>query len=234
MSTDIHALSGAYAVDALDPNERADFEQHLAGCDSCRAEVAGLREAATHIAETTMAAPPAALRAQVLAGIEHIRPLPPQIRAGRTHWSLRQRLAPLLVAAVVALGLIMWQPWQGGNDNGRQLSAVSQIQQASDAHVVTQSLTNGASVTWYHSTDLGRTALVVHKMPKLSTDKVYELWLQNPAGQMVPAGFLTPKSGNTVVLDDSVDAPKGAGITVEPAGGSPAPTTTPITTVSFA
>ena len=30
--SDIHALSGAYAVDALDDIERASFERHLAGC----------------------------------------------------------------------------------------------------------------------------------------------------------------------------------------------------------
>ena len=30
--SDIHALSGAYAVDALDELERVGFERHLAGC----------------------------------------------------------------------------------------------------------------------------------------------------------------------------------------------------------
>ena len=37
--SDIHALSGAYAVDALDDIERAHFERHLRDCDTCRAEV---------------------------------------------------------------------------------------------------------------------------------------------------------------------------------------------------
>ena len=44
--TDVHALSGAYAVDALDDIERAAFERHLAACAECRAEVASLRETA--------------------------------------------------------------------------------------------------------------------------------------------------------------------------------------------
>ena len=42
MSPDLHHLSGAYAVDALDDAERTSFEQHLAGCADCRAEVAEL------------------------------------------------------------------------------------------------------------------------------------------------------------------------------------------------
>ena len=41
-SDDIHALSGAYAVDALDDVERAEFERHLASCAACREEVASL------------------------------------------------------------------------------------------------------------------------------------------------------------------------------------------------
>ena len=50
--SDIHALSGAYAVDALDDIERAQFEQHLAACAECRAEVASFRETAALLAET--------------------------------------------------------------------------------------------------------------------------------------------------------------------------------------
>ena len=42
MSPDLHHLSGAYAVDALDDAERTSFEQHLAVCADCRAEVAEL------------------------------------------------------------------------------------------------------------------------------------------------------------------------------------------------
>ncbi len=75
---DVHALSGAYAVDALDDLERAAFERHLAECPECQAEVASLREAASMLAETTTLEPPAALRDRVLAGIATVGPLPPE------------------------------------------------------------------------------------------------------------------------------------------------------------
>ena len=43
MDTDsIHDLSAAYALDALDDDERRAFEEHLAGCERCREEVAAL------------------------------------------------------------------------------------------------------------------------------------------------------------------------------------------------
>ena len=63
MSVDIHALSGAYAVDAVDEFERAQFERHLSDCATCRAEVDSLREAGSLIAETSAVAAPDSLRA---------------------------------------------------------------------------------------------------------------------------------------------------------------------------
>ncbi|GAA5035511.1 anti-sigma factor [Terrabacter aeriphilus] len=77
MSEDIHALSGAYAVDALDDVERARFERHLTGCSACRAEVESLVAAAVQLSVLTEVAPPPSLRARVLADIANVRPLPP-------------------------------------------------------------------------------------------------------------------------------------------------------------
>lgn len=38
-----HEALGAYVLDALPEDERAEFELHLAGCETCRAELAGLQ-----------------------------------------------------------------------------------------------------------------------------------------------------------------------------------------------
>ena len=111
---DAHALSGAYAVDALDDLERAKFERHLSECQDCQAEVASLREAAGQLADTTAVAPPPSLRDSVLAGITTVRPLPPLVpeteprRAGR-----RFRVLVAAAAAVVAIGggVAIVQPW---------------------------------------------------------------------------------------------------------------------------
>ena len=77
MSPDLHHLSGAYAVDALDDAERTSFEQHLAVCADCRAEVSELSATAHSLGSLTEVAPPPALRAAVLTGIARVRPLPP-------------------------------------------------------------------------------------------------------------------------------------------------------------
>jgi hypothetical protein len=80
MSDDnIHGMSGAYAVDAVDDVERARFESHMAHCSQCRDEVASLRAAASELTSMTLAAPPPSLRASVLRDISSVRPLPPRV-----------------------------------------------------------------------------------------------------------------------------------------------------------
>ena len=65
--TDIHTLAGAYALHAVDDLDRARFERHLAECPSCAAEVAELNDAMAAFSDATSEAPPAGLRAAVLA-----------------------------------------------------------------------------------------------------------------------------------------------------------------------
>jgi anti-sigma-K factor RskA len=77
MSADVHGLVGAYAVDAVDEQERAAFERHLEQCAECQAEVASLREAGASLSVLSQTAPPAGMRDAVLAGIRTVRPLPP-------------------------------------------------------------------------------------------------------------------------------------------------------------
>ncbi|KUG61406.1 hypothetical protein AVL61_00280 [Kocuria rosea subsp. polaris] len=66
---DVHADAALYAVDALEPGERAAFELHLRGCAACREEVAAFGEVGAHLASAVAEPPPAALRANVLAAV---------------------------------------------------------------------------------------------------------------------------------------------------------------------
>ena len=62
MTDELNVLAGAYALDALDDDERAVFEEHLKTCERCADEVAGLRLTAAELSHTTETAPPAQLR----------------------------------------------------------------------------------------------------------------------------------------------------------------------------
>lgn len=233
MSSDIHALSGAYAVDAVDDLERAAFERHLEECAACRAEVAGLREAAGLLTETTTAEPPAGLRAAVLAGIGSIRPLPPEVPVARPR---RRRTTQWLGAAAAAVvlagaGAVVWQqPWEDGSS---QIPAEQRVLQASDAKSTSLDFPGGASATVTHSDSLGQAVIVTEDMPPPPAGKVYELWLDQPGRGMVPAGLMPVKSDQTLILTGDAATATAAGITVEPEGGSSVPTSDPIALFDF-
>ncbi|MDP2774385.1 MAG: anti-sigma factor [Nocardioides sp.] len=235
MSSDIHALSGAYAVDALDDIERAQFERHLAACDACRSEIESLREASAMLAETAAAGPPAALRDRVLAGIETVRPLPPVVSPLVSAPERRRRRFPALVAAAAVVTLIgiggaVWQPW--ADETSQSPSATERVLQAPDAEVLTQELDNGAVVTLTRSKELNQAVLTTEDMPAPDSGTVYEVWLQHDE-LMVPAGLMDEAGSATVLLEGDPATANGAGITVEPAGGSDEPTGEVVTLFEF-
>jgi anti-sigma-K factor RskA len=233
--TDVHALSGAYAVDAVDDIEKARFEEHLHRCPECRAEVDSLREAAAALSVEPVD-PPASLRAGVLAGIEEIRPLPPLTTSAPTpigeSRGVRRRgwlSVPLLVAAALALVALattaFLQPWQ--DDDKGPLTAET-VLQADDVKSVAQQLPDGSAATVYVSRSEGAAVVRTSHMTLAPEGKVYELWLQTPEGDMVPAGLMPDDPDATVLLDGDASDSTGVGITVEPDGGSPQPTTAPV------
>lgn len=60
------------------------------------------------------------------------------------------------------------------------------------------------------------------------------MWFADPAGAMRPAGLLDPvRPGAAALLAGPVGAATGIGVTLEPAGGSAAPTTRPLMLLAF-
>jgi anti-sigma-K factor RskA len=231
--SDIHALSGAYAVDAIDDLERAAFERHLAECTECRAEVASLRGAAGMIAETTTAEPPAELRDRVLAGIATVRPLPPDVATAPSRRP-RRRLLAAAAAAVVLVGagaVVSQQPW--ADETAQAPSTVQQVLTADDARSTALDFPGGASARVIHSDSLGRAVIETHDMPPPPEGKVYQLWLNQPGEGMVPAGVMPVEPDQTLLLSGDAATATAAGITVEPEGGSTEPTTEPIALFDF-
>lgn len=242
---DVHALSGVYALDALDPEERARFEEHLDRCAACRAEVDSLREATAQLAGTSEVAPPPSLRDSVLAGIETVRPLPP-LRGEpaapsridrRRRWLPGLAGPPLLLAAAVitvllAAGAALWQPWGGDTDGGLP-TAAERVLTAEDARRTMVELPEGAKATVVLSRSEGRAVLVTDGLEPAPEGRVYELWLQTPAGSLRPAGLLPDRPDATVLLEGDASKATGFGITIEPDGGSEKPTTDPIAFVTL-
>ena len=239
MSTDIHALVGAYAVDALDDLERAQFERHLAECPACQAEVAGLQEAAAVMGSAASTPPPASLRDSVLAGITTVRPLPPEVPApvltdapaGRSRF--RPRLLVAAAAALIVVGggaTAVVQPWDDETSQ-TQLTAAERVRAAEDAETYTQSFPDGSKAVLVRSRSQNAAVLTTQDMADAPAGSIYELWLIHD-DQMVPAGLMNG-GDHEIVLEGDAATATGFGITVEPDGGSDEPSSDPIVAVEF-
>ena len=66
---DIHETAAPYAVDALDPAEFVEYEDHLTGCTACQDELAELYETASELSLLAQATPRSALRGSVLDAV---------------------------------------------------------------------------------------------------------------------------------------------------------------------
>jgi anti-sigma-K factor RskA len=93
-----HPDLGGYVLGALEPAERADFEEHLAGCERCQAEVAELRGLPALLEQATppVEVPPW-LRERTFAAVER----------AAAHQRRRRRLRLALTAAAACLVLVV-------------------------------------------------------------------------------------------------------------------------------
>jgi anti-sigma-K factor RskA len=236
---ELHMLTGSYALDALPDDERAEFEKHLARCPSCAEEVRGLRETAARLALATAIAPPPQLRARVLAAAPQIRQLPPAGRGSRS--GARLRRLPLtragltagvfaLAAALVFLLVTNVSTTQRLHQSQASNQAVAAVLAAPDARVESLAATGGGTVTAVMSLHQRQAVVTSAALPALPASEVYQLWVMTPAGGARSAGLLAVTTSGTAqpALAGGVVAGDRLGITVEPSGGSPQPTTTPV------
>jgi len=256
VSEDIHALSGAYAVDALDEVERARFERHLAGCSACQTEVDSLVAAAHQLSALTEVAPPPSLRAKVLAEISTVRPLPPLEApepaegSERAEDSAADELAErrrahsgrgfgrgwrLVVAAatVAVLAIGGFTVWRQIDKDPQQVIA-DQVLAAPDATRYAKQLPDGATATVVRSPSLEKAVLITSGMSQPPSGKVFQLWLEDATGHMTSAGLMPGGGDQVLVLAGDATHSKAAGVTVEPPGGSDQPTSAPVALIPFA
>jgi anti-sigma-K factor RskA len=239
MSDELNVLAGAYALNALDDEERAAFEAHLETCEECAEEVRGMQAAAFELSRTTEVAPPPQLRADILASINQIRPLAPitdnvialrRARNSRSAWQVMAAACALI--AIVAAGWGFSQH-RSGRTSVAQNSAVEQVLQASDLKANTTAFEQGSGTVVYSNSE-HKFVLIGHGIPALTSDKTYQLWLLPPNGSAVSVSTFVPDSSGNVSLPASADLsgiPK-LGISVEPSGGSKTPTAGTVQTMN--
>jgi anti-sigma-K factor RskA len=239
---ELHLLTGAYALDALDDVERAGFERHLRSCESCPDEVRDFREAAAALAERVATPAPERLRARVLAEVSRTRQVTVGRAVPRRRPAARQLIATAAAAVVLAgsagLGGIAWQSHRSAND-----ARVVADRAAQRAAELTRVMTDPGRIEAVGSPSVGGRATVVaaggraviatRALPAAPTGKQYQLWVIR--GEVIrSAGLLDLRAGDGQALVPGVDTGDVVAVSVEPRGGSKQPTTTPVVAIPVA
>ena len=184
---DLHALTGAYAVDALDAAERERFERHLGRCPSCAHEVRGMQETATRLAIAVAAPPPAGLKAAVLTAAAQTRQHPPVVDAGpaeqaplpqarHRHGGARSRrrfrlavpVAALATAAAIALGVTVGVQQSRLDQVQAQQHEVTAVLSAPDARIVSGRTALGGHTTMVVAASLDKMVFTAAGLPALA------------------------------------------------------------------
>ncbi len=251
MNPEVHTLTGAHVCDALDPVERAAFEEHLSACAACTQEVAELRETVAALGMAAAMAPPVRLRATVAAQIVITRQLPPVVtpiirtssrRGFRNRSSVqsgpraRNALIGWAVAAAlfgIAAGLTVHSAQLQDRINSVATldSAMSMLLSAPDTRSGAAQARTGGSALVVDSRSRDEAAISLSGLAPLPAGKAYQLWMIGPDGirsaGLVPVGASGLASTAPVFAYGLGDA-RTIGLTVEPAHGSAQPTTAPI------
>jgi anti-sigma-K factor RskA len=246
---ELHSLAGAYALNALDGDERDHFERHLQGCRACADEVRGFTATVTAMGMAAASEPPPDLKSRVLAAAATTRQLPPVTGEGRSARAAGQpapRRSPLAqrspwiprlalgagaagLAAAAALSVVTIATQHQLDSAQASNAAIAAVLSAPDAQITSEATSAGGTATVVASVREGTMVFTSSRLSALPPQKVYELWFLGP-GNARRAGLVPPAAGDTTapVLASGLQPGDKVGVTVEPAGGSKAPTTTPI------
>ncbi len=225
---DVHDLTAAYALDALDADDARAYEAHLSQCESCREELVALSEPATALAWAVDApVPPAALRDRILgaAAAERTNVVPL-----RRPWVVRATAAAAAVAACVAVGLGLWASSlldSVHRERASRVAAARAVEILADPASRLIHLAGASGMVAVGPT--GEAALLLKRLPAAPNGMTYEAWVISPGAAPRPAGMFHG-GGSTTVIPLEQPVPKGSTVaaTMERAGGVDAPTEAPL------
>jgi anti-sigma factor RsiW len=228
----------AYSLGALDADELAALESHIATCEDCKAELTEYQAISTGLLHALPPqTPPARLRRNLLTQLPSASKRTVRLIPQFNRFPLGQLINAAVVLALIAM-------------NAYSTSQIRELRQQQDAlaermlaeqaaigmlafpatqiYTITsdvQNLTGSALV----NKDRTTAVLLLWNLPEVDPTQIYQIWLINASGKPIGAGLFIPASGQnytTALIQSSVPLGEfiAIGVTVEPAGGSEQPT----------
>lgn len=244
MPRELEELLGAYALDAVDGDERDQIEAWLARSPDAREELAALRETAALLTHPAAEAPPG-----VWARIEEAltEPPPPLVISGHRRRVAVRAVAGLAAASAAAAtitAVVLSDEMSRQDDrleavassvreDGMRRAAMAAMADPR-ARVLHLESSEGATATLITMPNGEGYLMGVH-LPRLEPGRTYQLWAvteQGAAGTAVSAGVLGRDLG--VAGFRSPPVARGFAITAEEAPGSTSPTGTVVLEGDFA
>jgi len=197
-------LSGAYALDAVTPDEREAAQAHLAGCAACTRRLQELRAVVDLLPYSARQVnPPASLKDRLFEAIRmestSTQPVPINRRARprrRQSWSTQI----LAIAAIMMLllfgGLTVWNialQQQNSSLEQQNTTLQHQVALAYGLHG------NGATGKLIYLPEQNITLLVIDGLPQLHGTQVYQGWLIH-GKQPTSIGLLSMENGVASVI----------------------------------
>jgi len=212
-------LLPGYSLGILDEEEAGEVKEHLATCAECRAELASFREVNGRLAAAAPPRdPPAGLEARIMRSLTG-RASPPT-RRSRSPWQALTGIAAALALILGAGNLLQWT------------GVLSPAARGTGPRLATAVLSGTGGAPGAYGTIVldpkdNEGVLAVTGLPVLAPDRQYQLWLIRD-GQNRSAGVFSADSDGYGSMLLTVPADfrdfRSLGVSVEPRGGSPAPT----------
>ncbi len=234
-------LAAPYALGALDGEDLVRFEEHLrGGCAECQRALAAHRDALVQVARAVSAPPPPRTRRRLMERLGRgraRRPAPSRFWSG-FRWAASVAVAAGLLATVISffvsahyearLGLMAREVAALREQTQQQLLALTLLRDPITRVVALQGLApspNARGRMIWHEAQGG--VLVAADLPAVPPGRIYELWAI-VEGKPIPAGLFAVdaegRGGVRVAALPGAPRVDQFAVTLEPAGGAPAPT----------
>lgn len=244
---EIEDLLGAYALDAVEPDEAVLVRNHVADCPRCSYELAEHRETISMVASAGGSAPDGVwdrISESIAQDPRAADPRPSLVVLGqRRKWRLPARIGAAAAAGVAAAALVLVGIQTARidrlNHRVNQLSAAAResdgfqgvaaalLDPSARRMALTSTAASATSLGDLVILPSGTSYLVGSTLPALAPSETYQLW-SVLGGRAVSVGLLGTNPRTVAFAVDPSLAAQTYLVTIEPAGGVVAPTTAPV------